>query len=702
MLFRSAAPGCFLLLSLLAGACSPASPDAEGAGGSTSSSGAGDEGGGGAEPSDGGAPPMICEPGATEYCYDGPEDTFDKGICHRGVRTCSDSGLSWSGCEGSVEPQDEEVCSNGVDDDCDGDAEENCTCTPGATQACYTAATNTQDVGLCHAGEQECQSNATWGDCVGQVIPATETCVTPDDEDCDGTINEGGDGCLCVPNAQGIPCYSGAIETRGVGLCQDGTGTCNALGTGWSACSGDVVPVEEDCTSLNDEDCDGKLNNDCPVGDEYSTPYPATGGAVAVGAYTSTNDALWVAANFSGVLDLFDMTLSTSGLSDVDAVVFKVNPEGDLAWAEQFGGVGTQEISGFIHTGTTIAVSVNHLGETTLPGLSGFSSQDWGSTLVTMSTISGNLTYTRRLAGEGTSNAVRIHGLGSITATDFIAVGDFSGEVCPVWDGACPGSDCQCRTAVGGKDAFALRWNALDASLVWFETFGEAGGTTGDESATAVSVDGVASIIVGTFTESIALSANLAAVANQDGFVAKLDETGTPVWSTHLVSTNSMHPRGVAFNGAKAMVVGEFQDNLVAGAISLIGGGAGDAFATSINTQTGAVQWAEGFGDALEQEATTVLLDSAGKSYVAGHMQGALDCGGGEMASVGGYDIFLCAFDSAGNHLGSQAIGYETEEMAWGMTLTDGTYDLLTIAGSETFEEQSSTTDLTAYVVELP
>ena len=74
----------------------------------------------------------------------------------------------------------EEVCdAEGVDEDCDGVANEGCDCTVGQTRACTPAAG-------CD-GVQTCVDGA-WGDCVAET--PVQTCNGLDD-DCDGTVDEG-------------------------------------------------------------------------------------------------------------------------------------------------------------------------------------------------------------------------------------------------------------------------------------------------------------------------------------------------------------------------------------------------------------------------------------------------------------------------------------------------------------------------------
>ena len=80
---------------------------------------AGGDGGAGAQggaTGTGGSTP--CEAGQSEACYSGPAVTENVGPCAGGTRTCQPNGF-FGPCEGEVIPV-EEICGNGVDEDCDG------------------------------------------------------------------------------------------------------------------------------------------------------------------------------------------------------------------------------------------------------------------------------------------------------------------------------------------------------------------------------------------------------------------------------------------------------------------------------------------------------------------------------------------------------------------------------------------------------
>ncbi|MBI4702452.1 MAG: protein-arginine deiminase [Deltaproteobacteria bacterium] len=137
-------------------------------------------------------------------------------------------------------------------------------CEPGTWADCYTGPGGTLGIGLCVAGQQQCQQDGQiWGPCEGQVTPVDETCDTEGDDDCDGQANEDGPGCSCSPG-ESKECYSGPPATKGVGICHAGTQSCNAQGSGYGPCTGEVTPGKEDCATPADEDCDD-LTPPCPV-----------------------------------------------------------------------------------------------------------------------------------------------------------------------------------------------------------------------------------------------------------------------------------------------------------------------------------------------------------------------------------------------------------------------------------------------------
>jgi uncharacterized protein (TIGR03382 family) len=154
-----------------------------------------------------------------------------------GMLTCSNGSLV---CNGATQPTTE-VCNN-ADDDCDSSVDD------AVTQSCYTGPGNTNGVGACHGGTATCTAGV-FGTCAGEVTPTSEQCNNIDD-DCNGTVDDG-------PNNGPITatCYSGVpASTAGVGTCRTGIATC-AFGA-FGPCVGEVDPRADICGDGLDTDCD--------------------------------------------------------------------------------------------------------------------------------------------------------------------------------------------------------------------------------------------------------------------------------------------------------------------------------------------------------------------------------------------------------------------------------------------------------------
>jgi hypothetical protein len=85
-----------------------------------------------------------------------------------------------------------EICGNGLDDDCNGAADEHCGCTAGAVQPCFVGPPGRRDHGACVDGTQRCVQDgelAFWGDCTGGIFPSAEACDSQDN-DCNGCADD--------------------------------------------------------------------------------------------------------------------------------------------------------------------------------------------------------------------------------------------------------------------------------------------------------------------------------------------------------------------------------------------------------------------------------------------------------------------------------------------------------------------------------
>jgi hypothetical protein len=167
------------------------------------------------------------------------------------VDTSSGGGGQGSGGQGGTggapcQPQSE-VC-NGLDDNCDGQVDEGCACTDGASQGCYSGPADTLNVGPCAQGTQFCKGGQ-WSPCADETLPSPESCDAVDNN-CNGAIDDGNPGGGATCNA-GLP-----------GLCGQGNTKCQ---NGQFVCAQVNFPAAEKCDGL-DNNCDGQSDEGNPGG----------------------------------------------------------------------------------------------------------------------------------------------------------------------------------------------------------------------------------------------------------------------------------------------------------------------------------------------------------------------------------------------------------------------------------------------------
>lgn len=243
----------------------------------------------------GGCIPGECQPGATEECYTGPDDTLGVGPCAVGTRTC-DATATWTQCS-DVHPIQED-CGNGIDDNCNGNVDDDVDADGDGFTSCTgndcCDSTECTKPELVNTGSFDAAGNAFDDDCNGfiddtillcdQNIPsntqdaleyarAIDICQTATENDRRwGVITAS----LTLADGTGSPDPEGhSVRPRfGTGALPQGGVNLAILSTGGAAAKTDLNPGFHDWVSyahLGTQDCTGFGF----ATDESCSPFPA-------------------------------------------------------------------------------------------------------------------------------------------------------------------------------------------------------------------------------------------------------------------------------------------------------------------------------------------------------------------------------------------------------------------------------------------
>lgn len=571
-----------------------------------------------------------CNPGDIQSCYSGPPGTQGVGPCQGGNQTCNPDGLGFGPCAGEVAPKPEACDGLLVDEDCDGTTNEasgtGCVCDGGASAACYSGPPGTQNVGLCVGGTQSCNPQGTvQSGCVGEVVPALDTCATALDEDCDGVS------VLCNGShlwskrfgtdkdqlANDVATYNTDLYVTGQfqNILDLGLGAMDAQSNSKS----DIFLAKLDTAGVTQWQRRFGQNNTDEIAfgmDTDGAGRVATTGSVEGSAQFDPAGAVLAAA---GAPDLFVAVFDASG----NHVFSRLDGDG-AGRGVAFDGAGNLLVGGD-YTGT-LAFGNGTAALTAAGGSDAF---------VASLDATGKALWSRSFGGAGTQvvNDVGVDGSGNTLLCGrnegTLAFGGAAGTL----------------TSAGGADAFVAKLDTA-GNPVWARGFGD----ITQQLAYSLAVDAAGDVYVGgSFQGFVDFGGGGKLAVSTDMFVLKLSgATGATLWAKVFGGLYADEVRSVAVDGLGSVVftgIGQGIAPIDFGGGALFFQGADD-FALVKLDGAGNHIWSLRAGDNAFQRGLGVATDSQSNTLAVGSLKGAADFGGGPLTTAvpGTADVFVAKF----------------------------------------------------------
>jgi hypothetical protein len=424
------------------------------------------------------------------------------------------------------------------------------------------------------------------------------------------------------------------------------TASSSAGSGGGGGGGGPCLPAFELCATPTDENCDGL---GCVGAHVVSTRFGTGGDQRSKSVAAAGSDAILLGIVL-GATDLGVGVLPELGDPTVrDLFLARYTPTLSALWQKRFadtaaGGVAVTASGDLLVAGG--AIGDVDFGGGVLTGSPG----PVRDVVVARFDASGKHLWSHRWSapGDQIANAVAATAMG-----DAVMTGSFVGNLA-----IGPGAPL---VSVGTSDLFVARLNPA-GNPIWSKAFGNPGYLAQSRS---VAVDGSGNIVIaGSFTGTLDLGAPaLVSQGDHDIFVAKLDSTGTPLWSRAFGGPGADKAFSVAVGPSGSVAVtGAFHGLVTFGALPPVASPTladSSSFVVTLDA-AGTPLWVRsqsepmGMVTGVDQQGLGVEVDLEGNAVVTGWSAGttAFDVaspGTSTRVSPGGTDVFVAKYGPTGS-----------------------------------------------------
>ena len=516
-------------------------------------------------------------------------------------------------------------------------------CTPNEVVDCYEGPTGTKDVGICVGGTKTCAPDGSqFGACELQVLPASESCMTAEDEDCDGkAVDDGVEDCATAADddCDGTPndhCaiwskrFGDAVAQHGRGVAVDAAGAVILVGHG-------AGTVDFGGGALASGGAEDVLVAKLSGAGVYQWAERFGGASDQLGLAVATGPAneVVVVGRYAGTLAFGPLPADMhTSVDQDDAFVVVLDALGAVKWSRSFGGTLDQAaLSVAVGAGGAVLVAGEFGGTIDLgagpvaavAGLDGF--------VVALDPVGGTTLWSKTFGGMADDSA---QGIAADANGNVLITGYFDEEVDFGGGVLTDGTD-------EAVDVFVAKLDAAGGH-VWSKAYGEGPAA---QWGRFIGADPLGNVLVtGSFLGDIDFGGGtLTSKGDEDLFVVKLDPAGAQIWAKSFGSPGVEWPRGFTVDAqGRAIVTGTLESVVDFGSgAELAVNGADDVYLFAMGA-AGQTLWARRFGGPADQDGLGVAASAAGDILVTGRFHGTIDFGAGTMTTAGDEDIFVARF----------------------------------------------------------
>jgi len=492
------------------------------------------------------------------------------------------------------------------------------TCEPGSTAPCYDADISTVGVGVCKKGTNTCAPDGqSYTSCVDQVVPSTELCGTPDDEDCNGIAN---DHCASFTTVFFAP-----YEQRALALATDAAGNVVVAGKFFG------TPDFGGGKLLNAGGADIFVAKYDSAGKHlWSKSFGGTGDEQATGVAIDEMGTITLIGDFTGTTTVGGVSHVSAGLHDV--LVFEIDAAGSYLWSRSFGGPGEQ---------VGLAVAAHSGGDVVITGRFD-STIDLTDPPATATDIDG---FIARLGPAGELQWSKVFGASSNdVATDVVIDAMGNAFVTGYFDDSVNfGGETLVDFGTDAEDEVFIVKLDPAGKQIWARAYA----SLHKQRSTGIGIDAAGNAVVSGFFNNGPADFGGGPLADTGAdtiFVLKVDTMGNHVWSKAFGDDKQQEQNGMAVDAmGNIILVGATAGVLQFGEYPLTGmndGEAQDVYVAKLSPD-GEHLWSRRFGDPADQDARAAAVTPSGDIYVTGEFAGKIDFGGGEVGPASGDDMFL-------------------------------------------------------------